>query len=113
MVTVKVLRPFRRRGEIVAPGSIIDVPADVLPQLGELVEVLPIHHLVGRRLTEINRQGRPWTGFHGALTAADRQQLRDAEAAVDAAALAGDYEATAAALDIYGNLLAELRRRLH
>lgn len=32
-VTVKVLKPFKHRGEVIPPGTIIEVPTDALPKL--------------------------------------------------------------------------------
>lgn len=110
---VRATTTFRTRSGVVPAGHIFDIPPDLLPKLGGLVEPLDVFKMIGEALAEIDRQGRPWTGFHGALTAADRRALRDAEAAVDAAALAGDYDGMTLALDSYKTLLAELRRRLH
>lgn len=41
MPSVRVLKSFKRRGEIVPPGTIIDVPVSMLPVLAGYVEPLP------------------------------------------------------------------------
>lgn len=41
MPTVLVIQPFKHRGEIVPPGTTLDVPADVLPAMAGYVEPLP------------------------------------------------------------------------
>jgi len=41
MSIVRVLKVFKRRGEILPPGSIIEVPDNLLPQMAGLVEIVP------------------------------------------------------------------------
>jgi hypothetical protein len=88
----------------VATVAVADLPGDRL---------IDPFKLIGERLAEIDRQGRPWIGFYEALTPADRQQLRDAEQAVDQTALVGDHAGVKKALDTYQALLATFRQRLH
>lgn len=40
MKTVRVLKPFRRGEQVIAPGTVIDIPADLRPKLAGYVEVL-------------------------------------------------------------------------
>lgn len=49
-----------------------------------------LHRLIGETIAEIDRRGRPWTGWRKSLTPEQRDRLRDLEADIDRAALAGD-----------------------
>lgn len=44
MAVIRVLKTFKRRGELILPGTIIDVPADVLPKLAGMVELIRRRH---------------------------------------------------------------------
>lgn len=44
MPFVKVLKHFRRRGEVVEPGEHINIPDDMIPQLVGFVEVTTPRH---------------------------------------------------------------------
>lgn len=41
MPTVKVIKPFKRRGEIIPPDSIIEIPADIFQKLTDFVCLVP------------------------------------------------------------------------
>ena len=43
----RVLQPFTRRGEIIPPGTILDIPDDVLSKLAGLVE--PVNNIIPLR----------------------------------------------------------------
>lgn len=92
MVSVLVIRPFKRRGSMIPPGTVLhDVPTEVLPQLMGLVEVLDPHRLIGEALAEVDRLGWPWPlRFLADLPAEDRQRLRGLEQEIDAATVTSD-----------------------
>lgn len=127
MPAVKVIRPFKRRGEIVTPGTILEIPDDVLPKLAGMVELIrrqhdpptpqawlengDLHRMVGEYLAEVDRLGRPWPArFLVDMPAADREQLLELELSIDKAVLTGDAVAVAELLDAWRALL---RRHLH
>lgn len=39
MQIVRVLKPFKRKDQLIEPGTFIEVPDDILPKLAGLVEV--------------------------------------------------------------------------
>ena len=102
MLKVRVIKPFRRRGEIIQPNSILDVADEVLEKLVGLVEALPCdgashpdpHHIIGEFLAKVDRFGRPWPRhFFDRLSSKDKVWLKENERQVDAAALTGDMGA--------------------
>lgn len=111
MPTVKVIRPFKRRGEVMTPGAVLTIEAADLGKLDGYVEPLDLHRMVGEVLAEVDRLGRPWpTRFLVDMPAEDRDRLRGLEQRIDAAILSGDGVAL-------GELLTEWRalllRHLH
>jgi hypothetical protein len=63
-----------------------------------------LHRLIGETLAEIDRAGRPWTGWRKSLTAEHRQTLKAAEAEIDRACLADDRAGVLAGLAQYRKL---------
>ena len=47
MKTVRVIKPFKRGEQVIPPGSVLQVPADLLPRMAgyvaPLAEVVPLH----------------------------------------------------------------------
>lgn len=111
MPTVKVLKPFRRRGDIVSPGSIVAVPDDVLHKLCGLVEVLPDpFKILGVALAEIDRAGYPWPqNFLARMPQTDRDRKADLERRMEEAALAGNLEGLVALVAEWRAFLMEWR----
>ena len=60
-----------------------------------------LHRLIGETLAEIDRQGRPWTGWRKSLTQEQRQRLKALEQEIDRAALAEDRRRLESALEAY------------
>ena len=60
-----------------------------------------LHHLIGETLMEIDRRGRPWTGWRKSLTQKQRDRLKALESEIDLACLAGDRRRLTAALTAY------------
>ncbi len=107
-----VARPFKRRGELLTPGQSIEVPADVAPKLlseGYITPDTPatadeLFLMIGRTLGEIDRQGRPWSGWRRTLTEPQKQALRAVETRIDTCCLSLDRAGLLAALDEYRQL---------
>lgn len=38
MLAVKVIKPFTRKGALITPGTVLDIPDDILPKLAGMVE---------------------------------------------------------------------------
>ena len=68
--------------------------------------------LIGETLAEIDRQGRPWTGWRKSLTDDQRQRLKTLEAEIDKAALTGDRQRLETALEAYRDFVLPSRRRM-
>lgn len=60
--------------------------------------------LIGETLAEIDRRGRPWTGWRQSLTTEHKRMLKEVEAEIDRAALADDRAAAVAGLERYRKL---------
>lgn len=60
--------------------------------------------LIGETLAEIDRAGRPWTGWRRSLTAEHCRSLKEAERDIDRAVLVGDRAAAVAGLERYKEL---------
>lgn len=60
--------------------------------------------LIGEALAEIDRAGRPWTGWRKSLTAEHCRMLKEAEAEIDRACLAADRAGVLAGLEQYRKL---------
>jgi len=102
MITAKVLRTFISNGQPVPAGSIIRIPADALPSLAGLVEVIDARQVITDTIAEIDRAGRPWPlDFYASLPTAALERLTELMQAVEAAALAEDVAATAERLAAY------------
>jgi len=111
MPTVKVIRPFKRRGEVMTPGAVLTVAAADLDKLAGYVEPLDLHRILGEALAEVDRLGRPWPArFLADMPAEDRDQLRELERQIDAAANGNDPGLLAGLLDAWRALLT---RHLH
>lgn len=117
-----------RRGTL-RPGQVVDLPADLVDRLGgkvrpadpvpqfpnpyigretgalkknvEISDPDTLHRLIGETLAEINATKPDWTGWRRSLTPEQRDRLRDLEAEIDAAALAGDRRRLERALENY------------
>jgi len=106
MLTVKVVRPFKRRGRILTPGAVLTIEPAALAKLAGYVEPLDLHRMVGEALAEVDRQGRPWPlRFLADLPQADRDKLRELEREIDAAVIAGEAVKLAGLLDAWRALL--------
>jgi hypothetical protein len=99
MNTVRVIKPFKRRGEIILPDSILEVADEVLTKLVGLVEAIPcdgvghpdLHLVLGKWVTRIEKVMSPSPpSFLNRLSASDKVWLRDNVRQIDAAVLAGD-----------------------
>lgn len=60
--------------------------------------------LVGEALAEIDRAGRPWTGWRRSLTAEHCRMLKEAKTRIDRAVLVGDRAGVLAGLAQYRKL---------
>ena len=111
MPAVKVIRPFKRRGEVMKPGDVLSVAAADLDKLDGYVEPLDLHRMVGDYLAEVDRLGRPWPArFLVDMPAEDRDQLRELERQIDVAADGRDTVKLTGLLDAWRALLL---RHLH
>ena len=113
MIAVRVVAPFRHKGEVIPSGKVMVISPEALPRLSELglVEVIDVHRLIGEMLRELDAAGRPWPkDYYATLPTAALERLKQLMQEVEAAALADDINATAERLAAYR---AELLRHLH
>ena len=99
MLKVRVIKPFKRRGEIIQPDTILEVADEVLTKLVGLVEAIPcdgtdhpdLHRVLGKWVTRIEKVMSPSPpSFLNRLLAKDKVWLRDNVRQIDTAVLAGD-----------------------
>ncbi len=105
----EVLEEIPTRRGTLRPGEKIDIPDAVAQKLGGKVRLVDdatpaLHHLIGETLAEIDRRGRPWTGWRKSLTAEHQQALKAVEAEIDRACLAADRAGVLAGLEQYRKL---------
>ena len=81
MNTGRVIKPFKRRGEIIQPDTILEVADEVLEKLVGLVEVLScdgsghpdLHRILSERMAWIEKAMSPCPpGFFNKLWADDK-----------------------------------------
>ena len=101
MLKVRVIKPFKRRGEIIPLDSIIEIPDEILTKLIGFVEVLPcedsgypdLPRVLGERLASIDRAGRPWAqNFFDRISRSDHDKEKALVRRIDAAVLVSDRE---------------------
>lgn len=117
MFKVKVIKAFKRRGEIIHPNTILEIPDEVLTKLVGLVKVLPnnTHHsnphgFLGEALAEVDRLGRPWPrNFFDRMCQADRSYKMELERQIDATVLAGGQESLELLIDEWREFLFDRR----
>ena len=106
MVTIRVVKPFIRRGEVIPVGTQLTVPSEALPKLHSHIEVIDLHRMVGEALAAVDREGRPWpVRFFASLPAEDRERLRTLERDIDQAVLNNDAMALPGLLNEWRALL--------
>lgn len=123
MILARVRKPFLSKGQLVKAGAFIRVAHTHLQALGDHVEAIidqsanlshaSLTSCVGQTIAEIDRAGRPWSGFHSSLSPGERQRLRELEGRIDEAILALDLGTLMQALNEYRDQMADLRMRLH
>lgn len=85
--------PFTTLNTLIPPEGILKTDEPATP--GDL------HRLIGETLAEIDRRGRPWTGWRKSLTEEQRETLLAIEKEIDAATLEGDRQRLMTALEAY------------
>lgn len=120
MPTVKVIKSFKRRGEIILPGRIIEVPEAMIPALTGFIEIIPRHRKdqpgiiewLAEALAEIDRAGRPWPlNFLARMSQEDRDRINDLERRMDDAAMAGDEVSVKTLVVEWREFLLDRRRK--
>lgn len=84
--------PFTTLNTLIPPEEILKTDEPATPDL---------HRLIGETLAEIDRAGRPWTGWRRSLTDEQKKRLKDLEREIDQACLAGDRDGLTEALNQY------------
>jgi hypothetical protein len=101
MNTVRVIKPFKRRGEIIQSDSILKVADEVLTKLVGLVEAIPcdgtdhpdLHRVLGKWVTRIEKVMSPSPpSFFNRMSRSDHDKEKDIVRRIDAAVLASDRE---------------------
>lgn len=106
MVTVRVTKPFRHKGQVITPGTMLSVPDHALHKLHDHAEVVTLQTIVREALAEVDTMGRPWPArFLVDMPEDDRRRLRELGRAIDAAVINGDAEALPGLLERWRKML--------
>ncbi|MBW6512194.1 MAG: hypothetical protein K0A93_08815 [Desulfuromonadaceae bacterium] len=110
-ITVK---PFRCRGELVKPGEVLEIPDDIVGQLGDRVERADCYRMLQATTERLNAQSCWPEDFRQRMPPDVRRQIVELERQLDDSISDGDVETTVKKLTEWEIVLLEqLKRQQH